>query len=150
MWSTNFEISQERIRINHKQNKEPNIRHHEQVESKQKAFVKQVEAMTSTLEEMGNPFLEESEDLLVLDTRDIADTNVATTIRNIEQIGKDKYHEYVRDRLDKRTKPLSDPYAELIKCGYKRENGCRGWCKCVKAALNCTSICKCGGQCDRE
>ena len=28
--------------------------------------------MTSTLEEMGNPFQEESEDLLSLDTKDIA------------------------------------------------------------------------------
>ena len=78
MWC---EISQERIK--HKQSKGPDIRHHEQVESKQKAFVKQVQAMTNTLEEMGNPFLEESEDLLVLDTRDKADPKVATTIRNI-------------------------------------------------------------------
>jgi len=58
---------------------------------------------------MGNYFLEESEDLLVLDTSDIADPEVAHTIRNIELIGKDKYHEYVLERLDKRTKPLTDP-----------------------------------------
>jgi len=71
--------------------------------------VKQVNTLTGTIEEMGHPFLEESEDLLVLDTRDIADPKVAHTIRNIEQIGKDKYHEYVLERLDKRTKPLTDP-----------------------------------------
>ncbi|CAG2223289.1 unnamed protein product [Mytilus edulis] len=65
------------------------------VESKQKAFVKQVIALTATIEEMGNPFLEESEDLLVLDTRDIVDPKVANTVRNIEQIGNDKYHEYL-------------------------------------------------------
>ncbi|CAC5382291.1 unnamed protein product [Mytilus coruscus] len=63
----------------------------------------------TTIEEMGNPFLEESEDLLVLDTGDIVDPKVANTVRNIEQIGNDKYHEYVRERLDKRTTPLSDP-----------------------------------------
>lgn len=73
------------------------------------SFVKQVQAMTNTLEEMGNPFLEEYEDLLVLGTRDIADPKVANTIRNIEQIGKNQYQEYIRDRLDNRTKPLSDP-----------------------------------------
>ncbi|KAH3845744.1 hypothetical protein DPMN_088030 [Dreissena polymorpha] len=49
---------------------------------------------------MGNPFLEECEDLLVLCTRDIADPKVANTIRNIEKIGKNQYQEYIRDRLD--------------------------------------------------
>ena len=44
----------------------------------------------------------------------------------------------------------SDPCDELIKCGCKSENSCRGRCKCVKAALSCTALCKCGGQCDRE
>ncbi|KAH3768118.1 hypothetical protein DPMN_169330 [Dreissena polymorpha] len=65
--------------------------------------------MTNTLEEMGNPFLEECEDLLVLGTRDIADPKVANTMRNIEQIRKNHYQEYIRDRLDNRTNPLSDP-----------------------------------------
>ncbi|KAH3703286.1 hypothetical protein DPMN_078318 [Dreissena polymorpha] len=86
-----FEISQERIK--QEQTKEPDIKHHEQVERKQNSFVKQVQAMTHTLEEMGNPFMEECEDLLVLGTRDIADQKVANTIRNIEQIGKNQYQE---------------------------------------------------------
>ncbi|VDI52492.1 Hypothetical predicted protein [Mytilus galloprovincialis] len=102
-----FELSQELIK--HEQSKGSDVRHHEQVESKQKAFVKQVIAFTDTIEEMGHPVSEESEDLLVLDTRDIVDPKVANIVRNIEQIGNDKYHEYVRDRLDKRTTPLSDP-----------------------------------------
>ncbi len=49
-----FEISQERIK--QEQTKGPDIKHHEQVESKHNSFVKQVQAMTNTLEEMGNPF----------------------------------------------------------------------------------------------
>ena len=44
----------------------------------------------------------------------------------------------------------SESCAELVKCGCKSENGFRGRCKCVKAALSCTALCKCGGQCDRE
>ncbi|KAH3735692.1 hypothetical protein DPMN_042227 [Dreissena polymorpha] len=77
-----FEISQERIK--QEQTKEPDIKHHEQLESKQNSFVKQVQAMTNTLEKMGNPFF------LVQGTRDIADPKVANTIRNIEQIGKNQ------------------------------------------------------------
>ena len=41
-----FELSQEWIR--YEQSKGPDIRHHEQIESKQKAFVDQVTALTDT------------------------------------------------------------------------------------------------------
>ena len=58
-----LELSQERIK--HEQSKGPDVRHHEQFESRQKAFVKQVNTLTGTIEEIGHPFLEESEDLLV-------------------------------------------------------------------------------------
>lgn len=34
---------------------------------------------------------------------------------------------------------------ELIRCGCKK--GCRGRCKCQKAALQCTALCFCGGNC---
>ena len=40
--------------------------------------------------------------------------------------------------------------SELIKCGCKVENGCRGRCKCIKAHMLCTALCKCGGECDRD
>ncbi len=30
------------------------------------------------------------------------------------------------------------------------KKGCRSRCKCVKAALQCTALCQCGGQCDRD
>eukprot|EP00794_Sanderia_malayensis_P001932 gene1932-2196_t len=28
------------------------------------------------------------------------------------------------------------------------KKGCHGHCKCVKAALRCTALCQCGGDCD--
>ena len=36
---------------------------------------------------------------------------------------------------------------ELIRCGCDPNTGCRGRCKCVKASLPCTELCKCGGKC---
>ena len=62
------------------------IRHHEQVPVVQSAFAKQVNALVSTIEEMGNPFLDESADLLVLDSKEILDDTVVRTVRNIETI----------------------------------------------------------------
>lgn len=37
---------------------------------------------------------------------------------------------------------------ELLRCGCKK--GCRGHCKCVKAALQCTALCQCGGLCPQN
>ena len=34
------------------------------------------------------------------------------------------------------------------RCGCKK--GCRGQCKCRKAALQCTALCHCSGQCARD
>ena len=34
---------------------------------------------------------------------------------------------------------------ELVHCGCTK--GCRSRCKCVKSALPCTALCKCGGDC---
>ena len=51
--------------------------HHDQQPGVQAAFLKEVKALVTVLEEMGNPFLEHTQDLLVIDTRDIMDTEVA-------------------------------------------------------------------------
>ena len=60
------------------------------------------------MEDMGNPFLEQSDDLLVLDSRDVADKRVGETVRQIEQVGRDKYSTFVAERLDNREKHLTD------------------------------------------
>ena len=57
----------------------------------------------TVLEEMGNPFLEHSQDLLVIDTRDIMDTQVADTVRKIETLGKEQYSKFVIERLEQCT-----------------------------------------------
>ena len=49
----------------------------------------------TVLEEMGNPFLECNQDLLVIDTKDIMDAQVAETVRTIETLGEEQYTEYV-------------------------------------------------------
>ena len=47
------------------------LNHHEQKVHIQKAFFADVKGLLSTISVMGNPFLDDSSDLLVLDTRDI-------------------------------------------------------------------------------
>ena len=57
---------------------------------------------------MDNPFLEQSEDL-VLGTRDITDSSVVETVRKIEEIGKVQYQTFVTERLEKWTASLFEP-----------------------------------------
>lgn len=60
--------------------------HHEETPSARKGFVKDVQSLVAVTEELGNPFEEDSLDLLVLETKDIADPAVIETVRTVKQI----------------------------------------------------------------
>ncbi len=60
-------------------------------------------------EELGNPFLEEGKELLRLDTRDILNAAVASSICQAEKIGKENYEAFVTSRLIEGSTPLSEP-----------------------------------------
>ena len=64
--------------------------------------------MTS-IEEMGNPFLEESAYLLALDPEEILEGTVVRTIRNIERICDKLNIEYFEQRQVKPTTVISHP-----------------------------------------
>ncbi len=81
--------------------------HHDQQPAVQVAFLKDVRALVTVFEEMGNPFLERSQDLLVIDTKDIMDAQVAETVRRIETLGEEQYTEYVTERLEECTTPIT-------------------------------------------
>ena len=78
------------------------------------SFAQSVQALTATIEEMGNPFIESSGDLLVLDSKNIIDTAVVDTLRHIEKLGQDQYEAYVEERLINQTKPITDPIKRTV------------------------------------
>ncbi len=82
--------------------------HHEQCASVQTAFISEVASLTAVLEEMGNPFLEKSDDLLVLDTRDIMDRSVGDTVRRAETLGIQQYKKFIKERLTECTVPITE------------------------------------------
>ena len=83
-------------------------RHHEQHLGVQTSLLKEVKSLVAVIEEMGNPFLEQSQDLLVLDTRDIVDQSVGESVRKTEELGEKQYHNFVDERLVKREVPITD------------------------------------------
>ena len=92
------------------QNKEKDSgdRHQDQHPGVQAAFQKEVKTLVTVLEEMGNPFLEESQDLLIIDTRVMMDAAVADSVRKIESLGEDQYKKFVEERLESCTKPIAE------------------------------------------
>jgi len=97
-----FEASAEKRHV-------PDSRHHEQTKHVQTAFARDVKSLTDTISEMGNPFCENTVDLLTLDSRDLSDPAVSNSLRQIEKLGQQQYDTYVNERLINQTKSIADP-----------------------------------------
>ena len=63
-------------------------RHHEQTKGNQVIFVKHVKGLVEVMEGIGNPFMEESKDLLRLDSRDIIDPVVDVVFTRLRMLGR--------------------------------------------------------------
>jgi len=69
-------------------NEPPDTRHHDQSASVQSAFVKDVQSMVNVMEDFGNPFTDDCQDLLVLDTKEIALPAAVDTLRRAHKVGQ--------------------------------------------------------------
>ena len=68
--------------------------HHEEGLAAQKNFKRQVLDLLQAVNEFGNPFLEDSPELLTLDTRNVMDESVIETVCTVESLGKEQYDKY--------------------------------------------------------
>jgi len=69
-------------------NRPPDTGHHDQSASVQSAFVKDIQSIVSVTEDFGNPFEEESQDLLVLDTKKIAPPAAVDALHCAHEMGQ--------------------------------------------------------------
>ena len=72
-------------------------------------FAQHVYALTDVFEEMGNPFLEHSDQLLVLDTHDVMDSAAMGGICQAELTGQEQYIAFVEERFVGPTKTIEEP-----------------------------------------
>ena len=75
-------------------------RHHEQTLSAQKSFFEKVKSLSAVMQEMGNPFQEKSGDLIVLDTKNIADPTQAKMVATHHQRGKEQFLTFMKELKD--------------------------------------------------
>ena len=87
---------------------EVDTRHHDQTPSIQTAFAKDVRSLVSVSEDLGNPFEEESTDLLVLDTKEITDHTSVKAVQNVRRIGQEQFQAFSRECLIERSESIDD------------------------------------------
>ena len=80
------------------------LHHHELKPSDQRRFVKHVTSLLAAFEENGNPFLDDSDELFAIDTKNIASDDVVKILGTIEQLGKDQFRTFFQDSLIDRKK----------------------------------------------
>ena len=88
--------------------KSDNTRHHDQTTSVQVSFLKDVQSFVSAMEHFGNPFEEESKDLIVLHSKELAGPSAAEAVRKVKKIGEHQFEAFTRERLVERTKTVDD------------------------------------------
>ena len=82
--------------------------HHDQKKSNQKSFMMDVSSLINTMQEMGNPFSEDSQDLIALDSKQIMPKEVVDFVKGAKMIGQDQYELFVTERLERGNVAITD------------------------------------------
>ena len=94
--------------------------HYDEGHSTQSNFKIKVLSLVETFEDMGNPFLDQSEDLSTLDAGIIMDKSAVDTVFTIEALGREQFNSYYKSVLVDRTRSIHDPIRRnnllLFKC----------------------------------
>lgn len=87
--------------------------HHEEGLATQKTFQEQSLALSQSICDMGNPFLDDCSELLALDIRNIKDDTVVSTVRSIEALGKQQYSDFHKAVITDRNKSNFEPIKKI-------------------------------------
>ena len=85
-------------------NSKTDCTHHEEDLSHQTRFHNQVNKLVEEINGLGNPFEDQCQKLVTLNTRECADDSVVATICQIEELGEKQYKQYRKEVLEDRSK----------------------------------------------
>ena len=77
-----------------------NSRHHEEGLALQQSFKKQVTGLIHVIEDFGNLFIDSGPELVVLNTRDCVSYEAASSVHQVEVLGKLQYDEFKKEVID--------------------------------------------------
>ena len=87
-------------------NSETECTHHEEGLSHQTRFHNQVNKLVEEINGLGNPFEDQCQELVILNTRECADASVVATVCQIEELGEKQYTQYRKEVLEDRSKSI--------------------------------------------
>ena len=87
-------------------NSETECTHHEDGLSHQTRFHNQVNKLVEEINGLGNPFEDQCQELVILNTRECADDSVVATVCQIEELGEKQYKQYRKEVLEDRSKSI--------------------------------------------
>ncbi|CAH1160137.1 unnamed protein product [Phaedon cochleariae] len=90
-----------------------NTRHHDENQATQRLFEQQVKRVIFAFMELGNPFCDDTGDLMNIVTKQSVHENVKQTVMTIEEVGSHEFRQYVDKRIDRRVEPISQPIKKL-------------------------------------
>lgn len=73
--------------------------------------------MRSKEDKINNPFKEMGTELITLDTGEVIGHEISNSLRKAPNIGIAMFTQFVRDRIEKATKPLSDVICTHLRTG---------------------------------
>ena len=77
-----------------------NFQNHEQGLAMQKTFQKQVNSLFSSIGRMGNPFVDDFPELVMLDNHNCVDESVTLALYALEDTGKQQYQDFITKVLE--------------------------------------------------
>ena len=83
--------------------------HHVEGFPTQRSFKEHAKSLVQVIDELGNPFLHDSDELLALDKRNVLNESVVNTVRTVERLGKDQYAKYWKEVVTDRTCSINEP-----------------------------------------
>ena len=91
-------------------NPNESLEHPESSVAEQKKFIKHLNALCDLVKEgtVVNPFNETGSELITLDTGEVMDPAIVVCLKNAPTIGENMFTEFVTDRIEEASKPLSD------------------------------------------
>ena len=82
--------------------------HHDSSVSAQSNFYKDVNNLLLTIDDIGNPFDDNSNDLFDLESRVVVPDNLVSNLYKIETVGTNQFNQFMENKIWKRFSPLSD------------------------------------------
>ena len=83
--------------------------HHDESLYTQENFQEKTLRLVEVIKDYGNPFTDDCNELLILDSRDCADEKVILSLKQLEILGKKQYCKFKTNVLETRSQKIQDP-----------------------------------------